>query len=471
MQTGIGAGTTGSDRMLAGAVIAAVALAAVGAVLQSQIILLLALAGAMGAFAMAGDRIALFVLGFLYPFEGIRLYVQPDRGSLLTPLFPDGIDQTVVNVVALVLLLLVGVRTAIALLHGRRLSLPMPFVAWVSLITLSAIVSTVNAEDDGLLSLKYALYPIAFSMIAFTLLPSALAKGRDDVLALVRGMVTAGAFACAMGAVSLFLWDGGLLRARPLPMLGIAPLGWNHNLLAETLIATAPLAFALSYLGGAKERSRYRLLAAAMFAVALLTFARTAWIAAVVMTALAGWYGYRREWLGSWRRYLPTALLVIPLLAVLTLFSLTSEVRGSTASRAAMTDFSLYLFGTHPIIGAGAGTFLVRLGGAKAFTDDFGSPLDAHGIVQKVLSEQGAFGILALGALLVRLFLFLRARVRSLPEGTTDRRVLLLFAVSAFGMVIYELFNTTYWSAKLWLPVGLAVAAAAAWTGKRTPIG
>lgn len=455
------------------AIAAALAAAVAAFVVAWSPVDFLVVAGAIFAFALvfrASDRTVLFLVGLSFPFEGLRLTVPAFQDAFLLRFFPDGIDLPVGYAFALIAIAAVLLNWLLAL-SSRRLPKPrLPLVLAAALFWGSAALSSISA-DDPLLTLKYAAYPIAFSYVAYVLLPAQLVRVKEDVLALVRGMVAAGAVAAAMGVASLFsVAPGAAWMANPIQVFGVWPIGDNHNLLAETLVATAPLALILSLGKKGRERFLLRALAAAMALVALLTFARTAWIALAAMAVVAVAYEYRRELRRRLWSVVLVGLLLVPLAALLAVVTSTPEAGGSTASRLVMTEFSLYLFGTHPIVGAGAGTFLDRLGQAQAFTSDFGAPLDAHGFGQKILAEQGIIGMVLFLYLLGRILQTLFGAVRASEPGSDERRALLLFAVAALGMMIYEGFNTTYYSPKMWLPIGAALAALPAWTGRKTPI-
>jgi len=111
-----------------------------------------------------------------------------------------------------------------------------------------------------------------------------------------------------------------------------------------------------------------------------------------------------------------------------------------------------------------------RLGQAKDFLMDFGDPLDAHGFGQKILSEQGIVGLVFFIFLLGRIVQTLVAAVKTLPLGSAERRTMLLFSLGALGLIFYEMFNTTYYSAKMWLPIGAAFAALPYYSKLRPPL-
>jgi len=431
-------------------------------------------AGSLAAYIVAlrlSPRASLWILGFIFPFQGLRISIPAVQGQSFVRFFPDGVDLPIGYAIAILLILALLTRWFLSL-AGHRLPRPsLPLVGAAALFWASAALSCLNSGEDLLLSLKFAVYPIAFSYVAFVLLPSEIIKTKDETLALVRGMVTAGAIVAVMGALSLSVGDQvGPWRVTPLQIFGVWPIGSNHNLLAETLVATVPLALLLSEMRRGRERFLRRVLAGSMTLVALLTFARTAWIAFAVMGAVAVALEYREALRKRLKTVALVSLLAVPLVAAFVLTSSTRAVGGSTASRVALTEFSLYLFSSHPLIGVGAGTFVSRLGQAQDFIQDFGDPIDAHGFGQKILAEQGIVGIVFFLFLLGRILQTLFGAVRTLEPGSDGRRTVLFLSLGALGLIVYEVFNTTYYSPKLWLPIGVALAAIPVWTKEKVPI-
>lgn len=461
------------DRRDTVAVAAAIAVAVTSFAVAWSPVDFVVIAAAVAAFALilrAEDRTNLFILGLVFPFQGLRIYIPALQDELLLRFFPDGIDLPVGYAFAGLVVAALLTRWTFSL-AARRVPKPrLPLVGAAALFWASAALSSIGAVDDRLLVLKYAAYPIAFSFIAYVLLPAQLVKGKEESLALVRGMVASGAFVAAMGAASLFAPGiEGLWRAAPLPIFGVWPVGQNHNLLAEALVATAPLALLLAELSRGRKKFLLRALSAAMALVALLTFARTAWIAFACMASVAIAFEYKEEIRRHIRLVVLVALLAFPLVAVFVMTSATREVGGSTASRLAMTGYSLYLFSSSPIVGVGAGTFISRLGQSQDFLQDFGDPLDAHGFGQKILAEQGIVGMVFFLFLLGRIAQVMFQAVRREEPGSETRRTLVFLSVAALGMIVYEIFNTTYYSPKMWLPIGAALAALPAWTGRKAP--
>ena len=52
-------------------------------------------------------------------------------------------------------------------------------------------------------------------------------------------------------------------------------------------------------------------------------------------------------------------------------------------------------------MGVGAGSFVERLSRVYAYTVEFGNPVEAHGLIQKLMAETGLFGLVAMVILLM----------------------------------------------------------------------
>lgn len=412
----------------------------------------------------SGERfmVGLCALVALAPFLGLRLLFPPFDEGYLARFFPDGIDLRVADAAALLLLASYAAYLVTRRLRGQTIKLRAPGALFFALFFCSALLSVPNAGDQ-LLAFKYALYPIAFSFLAYVFLPLQITRSRHTLATMLRIFFVVAAVAAAIGALSFVTVPGAGLfrRATLLGFGGVFPFGMNHNLLAELLVAAFPFGFILAR-ASRNPQSAFWLRAAAfgMVAIALLTFARTAWIAIAVQAALFLTLEYRRRPAGAFRPVLPIALLFVPLLVYMVVFSQTPEVTGSLTARLALSRFAYFMFEQHPIVGSGTGTFVEQLGSAREFTATFGDPLDAHGFIQKIGAEQGIIGLLTFGLLIAWILRTLyRAWQRAPVLAVGDKQLLLMLLMSVTGSFVYQLFNTSYYNAKLWLPVGLALAA------------
>lgn len=322
-----------------------------------------------------------------------------------------------------------------------------------------SVFSSIQPDVFGVI--KYTLRPVLFSYVTCIALVVNFLRSRKRFVTTFVLLTLSGTFFALDGFRSLFVGGGVLHRARPLSIFGIYPLGINHNVLAEWLVFTAPIALVLALLTSSKDVRRWSLYAAGfMTLIALLTFARSAWIALGV-EALFIAFTIGRQWMKMHRRELAWgALFFSPLLIYMLLFSSSVEVQGSTDTRSMLIDIAWSLFRDHPILGIGAGNFVNRVNHVWLFVYEFGAPLDSHGFIQKIAAETGIVGLSAFVFLIGSLITYLRQAWKILRRSGTDFQAYVCLCAAVLGAFVYQLFNTTYWSPKLWLPVGIALAAA-----------
>ena len=232
-----------------------------------------------------------------YPYIGLYLLFSRHRslGSLSLFLrgieigertFGGSIDVLVGELVAAAVL----AAWAIRLFFFRRekgrddsipwLPLAIPYLVLVGAHVLSAFSS---ALPDPLLVLKYAVRPVLFVYVSSVILPVNFIRSRRRLLNAFLFMGLVGLFFAFDGIRSLFNLGEGFYRAHPLPILGFIPIGDNHNVLAELLLTTFPFVFAWGVLMKDTGHERWAAyVACLMMLIAVLTFARSAWITLLI---------------------------------------------------------------------------------------------------------------------------------------------------------------------------------------------
>jgi hypothetical protein len=411
----------------------------------------------------------------LVPFLGVTVSLPTGELAFSQRVFGGSIDVTVVEVVAAALFAAWGLKV-VGLWFRRRdiswkpwLPLALPMIAVVVAHLCSALSPY---HPDPLLIIKYSLRPVLWCYLIYVVLTVNVIRSRRR-LTMVLGVMTAtGLFASVMGFISLGIPDhGGALfsPARPLPLFGTTPLGDNHNLLAEWLVVTIPCTIVLAVLSR-DHRARRLLAAAALFqtVIALLTFARTAWIVISLEAVLIALFVWREQFMLWIRPVLISIVLLIPVGAAMTAFTRTATVASSTSTRVMLTQIALNLWKASPWVGMGAGTFVDRVGSTQVFVIEYGAPLDSHGFLQKLLAETGVLGVAAMAWLVWTAFQFVRTQRMRLHAHHVEWQAFTILAISSFGAFTYQLFNTNYWSGKLWLPLGVLFAAARALSAARS---
>ncbi len=347
--------------------------------------------------------------------------------------------------------------------RGIKFSLEnFPGFYFFLLFFFASLLSLINAENI-IFSLKYILRPLSFFYLMFVVLPYNVINSRKVLFNVFKIFYGVGIFVGFMGLWSILFPEtpGILRRAVPLSIFGIPILGTNHNLIAEVLVSVIPMGFILIW--EAKEILIKKILIIGvllMVVVNLLTFSRTGWITLALEFLILVLIKYRK----NIRSFVELGTIIFLILSPLVVYGyifMTSEiVRSSNLNRIALTKIALETFAKHPIVGAGAGTFIEQVSRDKWYVVDFGSPSEAHGVVQKLLAESGVLGFSTFFALLGYVIWRVASIYRFLEAKSPYKYVLLALLLSSLGSIVFQLFNTSYFVSKLWLPLGVALAAA-----------
>jgi len=395
----------------------------------------------------------LYCMVFLTPFWGWQ-YVS------------DKINVPYVDLFALALFFALILRTVIAWLiklEGEKVEhfvYLKKFFAWpyFALFFVASAFSLFNSPDI-LLSLKYLLRPLIFFYLMFVLLPINLILNKKIFKRVLATFLTSGIITAILGLLTVVLTQGGLFarRAQPFPVFGVNLLGGNWNALAETLVVAIPCAM-IFYFAAKKVHNRGYFVLITMFLIAilLLTLSRSGWLV-LFLQVLILLFGFMHKRMLNKRVVLLLILsLLIMSLVYVFFWGQISAVRGSDSSRWLMTSVAWYHFTNHPVIGNGLNTFNDLVGRTFVYAVEFGDPLDSHGFVQKLLAETGLMGLLTFVFLLG--YLFKNLLKSYLDSAGQSKLMILLLIVMAVGVVFFQLFSTSYFLAKMWLPLGVCLA-------------
>jgi len=407
-------------------------------------------------------NLGLYLIVFFYPFIYLQLFVGRDINIPYVDLLAIFVFFSWV-LRSIILPPYGGLGFIKEIGKGAKLSWEnFPGFLFFLLFIFASLLSLINTENF-LFSLKYILRPLSFFYLMFVVLPYNAINSRKILINVFWTFFAVGIIVALMGIWSVLFPSGtGLFRrAVPLPIFGISILGTNHNLIAEVLISVIPIGFILVW--EAREIFVKKVLIIGvllMSVVNLLTFSRTGWIALAFELLILVLVKYRK----NIRNFFELGLMVLLILSPLVLYGyifMTSEiVRSSNLNRLALTKIALETFAKHPIAGAGAGTFVEQVARDQWYVIDFGNPSEAHGVVQKLLAETGLLGFLTFFALLGYIIWRLVKVYRNLPRESSYKYILLALILSSGGSIIFQLFNTSYFVSKLWLPLGIALAAA-----------
>lgn len=415
-------------------------------------------------FAYRFPYFTFYAMASLMPFLGVTIAIPTGTFTFGERAFGGSIDIGVAEAILLALIVAWALKIII-LWIGRRdrawkpefpLGIPYLGIVAAHLMSLASPFS-----PDPLQVIKYTARPVFLSYLGYVALPVNVIRSKRRLKALLGVMAGVGTIGAVNGALSLLFVDASsqfIRRAHPLPVFGVPILGDNHNLLAELMVVTVMLTAALFYLVRSDQWRRVLAGSAALqFAVGILTFSRTGWICFAVQAAFLAAIEFRHTVRRHARAIAIGILLLVPFAGYMALLSVSRVATSSNETRIALAEIAWDVFRSSPVVGAGAGTFVEIVGSAYIFRLEFGDPLDSHGILQKLGAETGILGLAAFGALVVIFARIMMRRIRRL-EHAAVRRVTVLLTSAAFGALIYQLFNTNYWTGKMWLPIGIALA-------------
>lgn len=402
---------------------------------------------------------------FLIPFLGLTISIPTGELAVGKRAFGGAIDISVAEALILFLLLTWGLKIIFLWLkrRDRNWQPQLPLAKSYAVLFAAHLASAFSPlGPDPMLVFKFALRPVLFCYLAFIALPINFLRSKRRLVTALSAVALAGTIAALNGAVSLFFVGASsqyIRRAHPLPMFGVPMLGENHNLLAELLAVTVMITLALVFLVK-KNRTRQILYASALFqfVIALLTFSRTVWIVFALQAAFIGLVEFRHHLKQYAGVILAGLLLLIPVTILMMQIGLSNVAQSSNSTRWALTEIASEVFLTSPIFGSGAGTFVERVGSARVFKLEYGDPLDSHGLIQKLAAETGILGLASFALVALELFWIMRRNLRALARGA-ERNAVFYLTTGAGGALVYQLFNTNYWTGKMWLPIGLALAA------------
>ncbi|KKQ27205.1 MAG: hypothetical protein US42_C0013G0014 [Candidatus Magasanikbacteria bacterium GW2011_GWC2_37_14] len=342
--------------------------------------------------------------------------------------------------------------------RGEKINLPLPGVWFYGLFLFSALLSCLNLFPGELVnSLKYIIRFPLFVYLGFVVFGLSAISNKQILERAMKIFVGVSFLGALMGLASLFMgvWNtAGLVRAVPFAILGWAPFGDQHIFLAEVFIAALPMAYYFYYLAENKKQKFFWLsVFFFILLICLLTFSRAGWLTLFFMAIIILWLEKPQQVF----KYLQNkiwffVLMLLPFIGYMSWFLQSRVVRLSNEARIAITSIGWFLFKDHPFIGQGVGTFEDRISSIWYFVYEFGTPIDAHSILSKLLAEQGILGVVAF-ALFIGYFISLAYKKfkNSLEKNLKAEGLLTIVLIS--GPLFFQLFSTQYYSAIMWLPI------------------
>jgi O-antigen ligase len=398
-------------------------------------------------------EIGLYLIAFLYPFTYLE-FVYND------------INVPYVDLVVLILFFAWLIKALyLHFTNKKRLNLKN-FPGWffMLLFVSACTLSLLNVDSELLsFSIKYILRPIIFFYLMYVVLPFNIIDNFKKFYNTLKVVFVLGMGLSLMGIWSLIFppTELGLRSAVPISIFGIYPLGTNHNLLAEIFVGLIPLAFILFW--QEKDillKNIYLIGALLMTVVNLLTLSRAGWLALtvdlLVLIILKYKFSGIRKFFTTYLPYL-ILILLVPIFYLMYKLITSTVVISSNLYRLKLMDVALTLFKEKPLLGTGIGTFTTVLAQFRWYIIEYGEVLDAHSFLFKTLAETGFLGAFTFCALLLYV-LYVLFRAYNKVKDTSTSWLILGMLLTVLGVIVFELFGTGYYLAKLWLPIGLALA-------------
>lgn len=392
-------------------------------------------------------EIGIYLIAFLFPFTDWQFIYQDIN-------VPYG------DLLALILFVAWIIRV-VYLNFAKRQKILLPGLLFMALFVMSAVLSLFGVERELFLySVKYIFRPIIFFYLMFIILPYNIIDTFSKFFKTLRVLFVLGVSISAMGIVSLFVTPlEGVKRVVPISIFGIYPLGTNHNLIAEVLVALIPFALILFwYEKDIFWRNIYLLGVLLMAGINLLTLSRAGWIALGLQVLMLMFFKYRRQtkkFLTSYALLL-ISIFIAPIIYLMYQLAVSNVITSSNLNRLKLIEVALNLFYQSPIIGKGIGVYTQILAQVKWYLIEYGGVLDAHGFVFKTLAETGIIGTIAFGILLYYIILVMYKAYKQ-NEYSQYSWLILGGLLVVVGSIVFQFFGTSYYIAKLWLPIGLAL--------------
>jgi len=419
--------------------------------LSWSVVVFIAVCAAGCAVAISHPTWGVIALAALAPMSGLAINFSRDPSLSRIP-YLGAVNAPIVDLFAIALL---AVIVVLFFVRPETLSFtPLkPWWKYLSVFYCAVALSVYFGESLFFgTEVKAFFRPYLFAFVAFALPVMMLLRNRSDFLRTLFAYECAAVVGALIGVASFFVGHVvGFARAMPITIFGYSPFGVNHNVLAESLTAIIPFAWWFAF--GVKHTDMQRralfLAAGLLTVISLLTFSRAAWIVVALQALFFAWWKFRAS-----RRAM--AALFVGVVCALGIFFATIQstvvADSSDKTRADLLGIALTYWQRAPWFGQGPGTYLTFVGETAAFKMEYGDPMDAHGVVQKMLLEIGIVGLVTFVALVVAL-----CRALWQQRASSFHAMLFVTVISLWG---FQLFNTGYFDGKVWVLMGVALAAA-----------
>ncbi len=393
-------------------------------------------------------RPAFYLMLLLYPFIGWQITV----GSINAPVV-DFLGMAVLGAWIL--------RLIFSSAKEKITWRDWPGIIFYGLFIVSAILSMFNAEFlfSGL---KYILRPLIFLYLIFVILPFNLIKTKKQLQIALWLLIIAGIAVGLLGFVNVIIGGDTLFTSRALPYSfgDFNPVGGNQNAVAEIMIITLPLILYMLVEHRKHQQQSWLIVLIGWFLLVLfLTLSRSGLLALILQVFILLMVFLAPRVKKTRLFPLLVGIIIIPLVFYFGYWQNIDWVQSSNLNRLVLSELSFSAFLEHPIIGNGAGGFMNIVAQTFVFVVDFGDPLDSHGFIQKVMVEQGLFGLIGFMSFLIYIFTML-VRAYWCEDNKHQKFQLLCFIMLFAGIMLFQLFSTSYYLSRVWIPIAVILAGA-----------
>jgi len=414
--------------------------------------------------------IGLYISAFLFPYHGISFKVLNNFNFQLIDAF----------VLFFIVIILIKYLFTYLFDKVNFNKIKFPVLKVFGLFFFSGLISVINSLDISF-SLVYLIRFIAFAYIGYIVLPANVLKNKKELQNIIFTLLLTSII--TVGIQFLYVYKEGFNvdfrgQISSITFKGIYPFGENHNLVAEVYTVGIFAAMYLFYVTkNMTWRFVYTMCLMVLVIADLFILSRSAFLSVLVASGfLFVIYPYIREnksiknaiFEMSFRVFSILVFLVVCLGFYTNFINQISihEVQSSSDARVDMTKSSVSIFLKNPVIGNGMANFKMLLGNDAEFIKNYYVALDSHGVIQKILVEQGVVGIITFLLFITAIFIMYFKAIKNIINY--DDRMALSIVFSMFIAALFlQLFNTTYYTYRLWMPIGLFIVASKIYSEKK----
>lgn len=409
---------------------------------------------------LLGIFLLLFLVFLVKPNSGLYLlaFFLPVIGFELTFY---SFSLPIIDFIALILLLAFLTRLAFSLIFEpkKEMNIKLPLFLPFFLFLLASLVSVFYSADVSYSLWYFCRWPL-FLYTAYIFVPYNLINNQKTLKRMIITLSFSSFLVLLFGFLSLYGqdWQNAFFRIRSISIAGMFPFGENHNLIAEFLNVGTFFVLALSFLAKNKRFKKFLNILFVFFILGVvLTFSRTAWLVLILQLFLYFVFLFKNK---NWqvRDFIIPAIIMVILVSPLFLKmnKLQDENVSSTENRLLLTEIGLKAFREKPITGYGSGYFIRLVDNNIRFKAKYGEAIDSHGVMQKVLAENGIFAFLAWIFLIIYL---LKTFFVAAKKHASKNLWLWPLILGSIGGLFFQFLNTSYYKGKVWLPIVLTLLA------------